>query len=484
MKVAASLLAVALAGAACGGGGVAGGTDASLDARTVDATAGDGTTVDARGDGPRDDAASGLDGGGGLDADGLDGASGVDAGAFDAGADAAPSDAAPGDGAIHCAPGTGTIEGTVYAPNGLDPISSAVIWVPLAGATVPGIPAGVACDRCLVGGTLFRATSAADGSFSLSVGAAGGDYEVVVQNGRFRRIVTVHVDPCGRTVMSTAETTLPGTTDPATAGPGVVTMPRILVATGTNDNIARVLRLIGITQFDSVDGGRSASSRVTVESSALGTVLADRTMLDAYNMVFAGCGSLGGGRSDALQSAPMLASVAGWLAAGGRLYTSDLSYVLVSATVPSIATWATGETVGTYDVHDVGYSASATAIIPGTIDDPDLRTWLAGLGALRTDGRVDLTQFRDPWGAVGAAPIATTTWVHGDVQWHVPVGATSPAADHPLTIQSAVPDASGAACGRAFYSSYHTSSSTTATTLSSQERLLEYLIFQLAKCSS
>lgn len=447
------------------------GTDAGpgpLDGATTDAA-----NQDASRDGSAD-AAFDADAGAGEDS----GTVGTDADVADASGDAGVRDAG-----ILCAPGEGTIEGTVYAPNGVDPISTAVIWIPLTGEPVLDIAPGVACDRCPIGGSRFRTTSATDGTFVLTTGAAGGDYEVVVQNGRFRRVVTVHVDPCGRAVMSPAETTLPGTTDPATAGPGVVMMPRILVATGTNDNIARVLRLIGITQFDSVDGGRTAGSRAAVESSALGAVLLNRAMLDQYNLVFAGCGSLGGGRADALQSPTLLTSVSDWLAVGGRLYSSDLSYILVSATVPTMASWATGERTGIYDAHDVGYSASATAIIQATIDDVDLRSWMSVVGALRADGRVDLTQFRDPWGAVDTVPTGTRNWVHGDVQWHVPVGMTTAAADHPLTIQRPVPDAAGATCGQAFFSSYHTSSSTTGTTLSAQERLLEYLIFQLAKCN-
>jgi hypothetical protein len=69
-----------------------------------------------------------------------------------------------------------------------------------------------------------------------------------------------------------------------------------------------------------------------------------------------------------------------------------------------------------------------------------------------------------------------TVLVSADVTWH-----TAGSGHHPLTVQADVADASGNYCGRVVFSSYHVQTSTTAM-LSPQERVLEYLFFQLSTC--
>jgi len=66
------------------------------------------------------------------------------------------------------------------------------------------------------------------------------------------------------------------------------------------------------------------------------------------------------------------------------------------------------------------------------------------------------------------------------VSWH----ATPPGpAHHPLTVQVDVPGPAGDSCGRVVFTSYHVQVSGSGShTLTAQERVLEYLFFQLSTC--
>ena len=60
--------------------------------------------------------------------------------------------------------------------------------------------------------------------------------------------------------------------------------------------------------------------------------------------------------------------------------------------------------------------------------------------------------------------------------WH-----TTGSGHHPLTVQTDLQDSAGNYCGRMVFTSYHVETGT-GTTLSPQERVLEYLFFQLSTC--
>ena len=63
---------------------------------------------------------------------------------------------------------TTTVTGTVYAPNGTDPLPNATVYVP--NGTVAAFTAGVACETCAAvsGSPLVNTTTAVDGTFTLT----------------------------------------------------------------------------------------------------------------------------------------------------------------------------------------------------------------------------------------------------------------------------------------------------------------------------
>lgn len=381
-------------------------------------------------------------------------------------------------------PGVGTeLTGTVLSPNGQDPIFGAVVYV------TPGEPgalaAGVGCDTCSIpADAIGFTTTGADGQFSIQHAYdQGGAVNLVIQKGRFRRIVRLNTSGCVSVALTAAQTTLPG------AAGTDVSFPRILVASMVNDDIGAVLTRVGITEFDSMDGCRRAASPADVTACPLGQLLADSTRLAQYNMVLLPCGSLGSFKTWQYLPAGIIAALQAFLEAGGRLYASDLSYGVIQRPFPTAFNFAGGTTLsqGGNDPADVGIGGSRAMprSFEGVIDNPDLLAWMRGRGALLPNDHVQLTEFLNPWGAVDTAGPNATSWVHASVPWRAASGAIVPDADHPLTVEAQYRGAAGAGCGRVVFTSYHTTSTTAPTApLTPQERVLEWLLFELGGCAT
>jgi hypothetical protein len=108
------------------------------------------------------------------------------------------------------------------------------------------------------------------------------------------------------------------------------------------------------------------------------------------------------------------------------------------------------------------------------VDDPSLKAWMTGLGVPTSP--VPLQGFLNPWSVQASLPKTSTLIVDGTVSYTGAGGATS--GDVPLTSQFDV-----SACGRVVYSSYHTAGGTvTPGNLLPQERILEYLVFEVGSC--
>src|SRR6185436_16575331 len=103
-----------------------------------------------------------------------------------------------------------TIRGRVLLPNGITPMAGVDVYVP---ATPPGpLEHGAICDQCgpLQGGSAARASTAADGTFSIVNAPPGDDIPVVVAIGKWRRMTSIsHLDACTQVTLSDTQTRLP-----------------------------------------------------------------------------------------------------------------------------------------------------------------------------------------------------------------------------------------------------------------------------------
>jgi hypothetical protein len=396
-----------------------------------------------------------------------------------------------------CPRGAGAqITGRSFAPNGVDAIPGVRVYVAPAGQTFPAAPTGVVCQHCAPSPSGLAATiSNLDGSFTLSgIGLdPGGTFTLVLESGGFRHVErNVTVGRCGQLALPAARTHLAG------ASAGDDTVPRIVVAgyrtasaagrtIDVNDRFTHVLDAIGITSYDTVDPDRAGTNGG--RGPDLLQLLASPAQLGRYQILITPCGVLGVFDPSTHLTPAMITNLQAWLARGGRLYASDLAYPLIAHAHPGGIVFASGHpTRG--EPADLGVGLATGMALQATVDDPGMRAWLQQVGAMPAGATtIPVLDLRDPWGAMDTLPSAElmpdsngsrsgTVWVSGDVSWHE--GPSGPH-HHPLTAQADYPGPSGDYCGRVVFTSYHVQTDTSAM-LSPQERVLEYLFFQLTTC--
>jgi hypothetical protein len=169
-------------------------------------------------------------------------------------------------GSGQCDGGQTTIEGWVVAPTDCslgycgtnqtagDPIYNAKVFVPSGAITA--MPVGVpACDTCSAQiPALAQATTDITGHFVLTNPPTGPGVKVVIQLGRWRRVLTLNVAPCQTNLLTYAQTHLPriqggnpGALDP------MDNIPRFAISTGYIDVMECVLRKMGIADSEFVN---------------------------------------------------------------------------------------------------------------------------------------------------------------------------------------------------------------------------------------
>lgn len=143
-----------------------------------------------------------------------------------------------------------TVTGTVYDPAGRIPLYNAIVYVPVY-PDLPEIVQGATCDRCgtLTTTTVTSALTDVKGNFKLENVPVGADIPVVVQVGKWRKVVRMKVDACKVNELE-EKLTLPKNQQEGS-------MPRFAVSTGSMDGLACLLNRIGIDdeEFTLPDGG-------------------------------------------------------------------------------------------------------------------------------------------------------------------------------------------------------------------------------------
>lgn len=393
-------------------------------------------------------------------------------------------DAGPGSFGMVCGAGKSpVVTGQVFAPNGKDPVPFAYVYVP---SSVLPIPSAVACDTCSTATdpSYVQLKTGIDGRFSLDLSGvpSAAKLQLVVRKGRFRKISPLATPACSATIAaSAAQTTLPGN---KTAGD----MPNIAVGSGTVDHLDNVLSAMGITAFDCYEGTTSTKAKCPSAASTgkkVRDLLTDPTKLDSYGLLFLSCApGIWASYSAADQSA-IATNLGAWVKAGGRLIVTDQSYDYLSQTWPDPIVWngAPRTAPAAWQVGTTSGSGANVGVAPsggtyaGTIDDVNVTAWLKlpEIG-VTTAPSVTLSGWLAPWSVQKSLSTGTTQIAHGTIDYQYPwMTGTKTSAAAPLTSQFIVNK-----CGRVIYSSYHTD--TGSTSLSPQERILEYLMLDSAAC--
>jgi hypothetical protein len=381
---------------------------------------------------------------------------------------------------VDCGAGVSTtLTGKVYAPNGLDPVYDALVYVP---TSLPPLSSTVQCEACndTLGGTaLVTTNTAVDGSFTLSDVPVSTTLPVVVQKGRFRRQITVNVSRCANTPVPKDQTRLPKNSSEGD-------LPKMAVGVGDFDQIECVLRSIGIddSEFTSPSGSGSVhlydnSADTTTAPNPLSTLLASPSKLATYNLLFLNCTA----KSPAEQPTGWQQNIYQYVNSGGRLYVTDWAYDYLEQ-VPQFAPYIFFEGDGTETMPQPPGTALFAWMgtdLTGTLIDPTLADWMKAAGASPA-GSINII---GSWAlanhvSANMTTYPTRTWVQGTANSVLrPFTATF---DYNM-------------CGKVLWSSYHTQEpgggsnanfpsycKSTPSTMIPQEKVLEFLIFQISDC--
>jgi hypothetical protein len=353
---------------------------------------------------------------------------------------------------------TGILTGNVFAPNGTDPISGALVYILDKGSQAVGDPPTEPYDA-------FE-YSEANGSFQLD-NVPTGSQTLKIIKGAFTKTATINVLE-GTYALPAAVTTLPS------SGEGV---EKMAVVTGNYDSIQNVLAKLGLGDVD-------ASGSLILGTESFKLVDGNGSLDDAtytnfldfmsnpanyadYRTIFINCGN--SNETEFFGDTVKVDNLKAWVAAGGRLYATDLSYDFVEQLWPKYVDFfgtdpGFSTTPETIDDAQEGDSFSTTN---ATVLDAAMLAWLKGLaGVTNADDTIKVEGWLSSWAAVDGYSSDVKSWMKALVD----VGGSNSSRDITLTFHPSD--------GTVFYSSYHTEGSLSPG-LTPQDRVLQYLIFEV-----
>lgn len=397
---------------------------------------------------------------------------------------------------VQCAGGKKTtISGTVWDPGGNVKLYNVVVYVP--NAPVAAITNGATCDKCgssLSGDPLVATLTDANGHFSLENVPVTDNMPVVIQVGKWRRqIVVPHVASC-------TDTPLPDknmTRLPKNAAEGDI--PLIALTTGGADTLECLLGKNKIGLDDSVFSAAGGPGRVHLyagsddkNGSAVTTkfngatagganfasatpLWSDINNLKKYDIVLLSCE---GDQNTQTKPPPALDAMKAYTGSGGRVFASHWHNYWFIDRFKATGTWndrtpnPTNPSTGTIDVS-----------FPKGVA---LRDWLVNNPTAPTPspaGKVNITEPRHNLDAVTA----------GTAQQWITI-PDSPTAVEYMSFNTPLAVPADQQCGRMVYSDLHVASSDThgpdypdgctSMGLSEQEKVLEFMLFDLSACIS
>jgi hypothetical protein len=398
-----------------------------------------------------------------------------------------------------CPAGTSTtLVGNVFAPNGKDRVPRATVYIPTG--AVPAPKTGLSCDLCVQGappGAIASAVTRADGFFSIS-NPPVGEVTVVAELGRFRRVTKATVEACKQNVVPADSPAfgmrLPG--KDMQLGPDD-RAPHMAVATGDFDQIECVLKRMGFEQFD-LYNDRDPGTALPATIGEFADLLRNPTKLESYQIVIVNCTKAQ--FEAALAEPQVLRNIEAYVGKGGRLYATDWAYDVIHQ-VPEFAPFlcfVQGGVTGPAPATTCASTPMSPRLAHSTtkydtaaqITDDGLLEWLKGIPGALVNNQVAIAYNFVVINRTGEAPSTAKTWAKGLAEDPNALPMFSKGI-RPLTVTFDYKQ-----CGRVHYSTYNTEafdvvpdntmtrypSCGMRTDFNPQERLLEYLIFEVAQC--
>ncbi len=410
-----------------------------------------------------------------------------------------------------------TISGTVYDPRTTSaalPLPNVLVYASTTPVSAP--PSGVQCltYKAPTGSNVVSyAYTAVDGTFTLQNVPENASYIIVIQAGKWMRQFneTVGAAPLAGLTLNM----------PANHTQGNI--PMIAVVTGRVDGVECVLRDMGVadTEFtddsqtvnpgghihlytgggsnnQGVGAGAQASSSTPTETA----LTQNAALLTGYDMVMFPCQ---GEEYTNQLSAASQSNLVGFANVGGRLFTTHYSYVYINSGLatgedydsqfPAVADWTAA---GGEQQINAGTGTVATNFS----DAATLALWLENSDATvtGTGNQVDITNVRTDVNSVVAPTQSWLTLNNGS--YIDSTGQQISVTNNPvmqMTFNTPVGSQASSQCGRVMYNDYHVininvppppastiypsecpSYNDSSYTMSAQEQMLEYALFDLS----
>jgi hypothetical protein len=377
--------------------------------------------------------------------------------------------------------GTTSLSGVIYDPAGIHPVYNVIVYVP--NAAVEEIPTGATCDRCgrVSGEPLTSTLTNSKGEFRLDNVPVTANVPLVFQVGKWRRQLTIP------SVTNCADTQLARLRLPRNSTEGH--LPRIALATGGAGPLECLLRKIGISDSEMTPetgpgrvnfyAGQGGTARWNpalhsgTAFTAATTFWESLASLMTYDMVVLSCEGI---ERSTNKSDVALQAMQDYTSAGGRVFLSHWHNYWLEfgpAPFPTVAAWShqpdpSNPFVGTIDtVFPKGLALAAWLVSAGSS---------APFGQLIIiDGKNTLNRQTDG---------VSQRWI----------SSTSPVSVQALSLNTPVGQPEDKQCGRIMFSDIHSSTldissvntsypnGCTTTTMTDQEKALEFMLFDLSSC--
>jgi hypothetical protein len=385
--------------------------------------------------------------------------------------------------------GTTSLSGTVYAPNGTLPLFNVTVYVP--NSAVDPLPVGATCDRCgqpPSGNPLVSAVTDTAGHFTLENVPVTDNLPLVIQVGKWRRQVTIPT-----AVASCVDTPLDATVTRLPRNKSEGDIPQMALTTGGADSLECLLRKIGLddAEFTSATGtgrvhlftGTSGTPAFAPTLNAGATFTDAQTLWDTtahlmpYDVTFLSCE---GNQNPTTKPETARTALSNYTNAGGRVFASHWHNIWLDLS-PAPTMWDDQATENYRS--DLG---SVTADInTGFPKGAALAQWLVNVQGSMMLGKIALT---DAQHTVDAVAATTENWIS--------LPTTANGTSSVQFYQFTTPLASDPAerCGKVVFSDIHVSTGDdssssvrfpngcTTTGLTPQEKVLAFMIFDIASC--
>ncbi len=373
-----------------------------------------------------------------------------------------------------------TVTGTVYAPNGIDPLPNVTVYIPTT--TVDAFTPGVSCPLVGAppsGAPVIGAETDVNGNFTLYDVPATSNIPLVIVSGRWRRQLTIP------SVTACVANTMPANFAVMPKNQSEGDIPKIAIATGSVDQVECVLRKMGIDQSEFTDpagtgrinlylGNHGPGSSIDGATPSQNVLMGNTSVLNSYDVLMLPC--QGGAINEAAQQ---LANLITFANAGGRVYASHFSYDWMYKNPPfdAVVNWAVAQPQFPDGVATVNTSFTAGKTLADWLELPVIH-------ATTTLGQMPINTLRHDLNGVIPPTRSWLTLNSGTTADPNPVMQfvfDTPIVPVGKTINQ---------CGRVLFNEYHVENGNSSPTrsfptecgsgvMTPQEKLLEYMLFEL-----